>query len=892
MRSHLRLLLIAPLLVVAWFARPLIPSLRAESGTLTTTNTTITYTHGPYFVPNLTDTVGAPDCTVPQSCDDYTLNVNVPAGTDATKQIQVSFAYDQSVDPLAEYDPFVLDANGNVLASNTSGASPSTVRIPAVSGTYTVRADPWNPSGETFTATISLIDKPSTTNLPPDAATAYTGIAPRYNDFAVPSSLGGGGAGEPSIGVNWNTGKAMYIAGLQTFQVGFNDSTSPATATWRDVSAPTTSKTSLDPILFTDHTYGRTFVSQLTGQDSLSAFTDNDGLTWTPSQGGGIPSGVDHQTVGGGPYASGLPVPSAAAATGYKNAFYYCSQDIAAAFCARSDNGGLTFGAGVPIYNLTQCSGIHGHVKVAADGTVYVPNRNCGGKQAVVVSTDNGTTWSVRPIPDSTPAIGNDPAVGIASDGTIYFGYQDSDGHARIAVSHDKGLTWSKSVDVGALAGIQNSLFPAVVAGDGSRAAFAFLGTTTSGDFQSQPYFNGVWYVYVATTYDGGKTWSLVNATPNDPVQRGSACISGTTCSNTPDDRNLLDFIGIDTDAQGRVLVAYADGCINQCVAGTGTYDPSNTAQSQQSQLNSFSALASIARQSGGNSLFAKYDTAQPARPAKPSLTATQAAAGGPVTLSWQPPDNGGSPIIRYTVLRGTSPSTIKPYVVVGLHTNYTDTKVSGGPYYYSVKAQNAIGWSSPADPVRPAVTNAKPMCTLPGQTVVGDPSGDQVGAPANAGLDVQNVYVAEPAGGNNLAVTLQVGDLSTLGPNQQWRVFWDNADGSGNRWYVGMDTDPTGKPSFIYGQNFGVASPVKYAPGVQETVNPALSGSTYNPADGTITVVVPKDQVGSPAAGSSLGSVQARTFAGSGDVTATSSTAIDTSSFGSYAVVGNSYCG
>ncbi len=65
-------------------------------------------------------------------------------------------------------------------------------------------------------------------------------------------------------------------------------------------------------------------------------------------------------------------------------------------FCARSDDGGLTFGAGVPIYNLTQCSGIHGHVKVAPDGTVYVPNRGCGATQAVVVSADNGLTWAVQ----------------------------------------------------------------------------------------------------------------------------------------------------------------------------------------------------------------------------------------------------------------------------------------------------------------------------------------------------------------------------------------------------------------------------------------------------------------------------------------------------------------
>jgi hypothetical protein len=884
-------------LTIGWFARPMIPTVNADSGTLSTTNTTLTYTHGPFFVANMTDQAGPPVCTAPDICDDYGLNVDVPAGTDSTQQINVTFTYDQSTDPLVDFDLFVLNSQGNIIASNTSGVSPSTVVIPAISGSYTVRADPWFPGGETYTGTISLVPKATTSSPPPSDAAAQSSTAPpRFQDYPVPSSLGGNGAGEPSIGVNWNTGNDMYVAGLQTFRVGFDDSTSPAAASWKDVSALTTSKTSLDPILYTDRTYGRTFVSQLTGQDSLTEFTDNDGTSWTPSQGGGIPSGADHQTIGAGPYSSSLPSPSTALLTGFKDAVYYCSQDIASAFCARSDNGGLTFGAGVPIYNMTTCAGIHGHVKVAPDGTVYVPARSCSGKQAVAVSTDDGTTWTVRQIPDSTAAIGNDPSVGIATDGTVYFGYQGADGHARVAISHDRGTTWTKSVDVGALAGVQGSVFPAVVAGDPSRASFAFLGTQMGGDFQSQANFNGVWYLYNATTYDGGKTWSLANLTPNDPVQRGSICISGTlVCNRTPDDRNLLDFIGSDIDSHGNVNIAYADGCISStCVNGTGTYDSSNTAQSQQSQLNDFTALASISRQSGGLPLFSKFDPAGiPSVPARPRLSATQTAVGGPVTLSWKAPDNGGSAITNYYIYKGTSPGSEKVYQNVGTHLSYQDTKIKKGvTYYYYLVAKNAVGSSQPSPEVSPVVSNSKPMCTLPGQQVVTDNSGDQVGAPSNADLDILGVYAAEPANTNDLAISMQVSDLSSAGAGHQWRLYWDYADQSGNRWYVGMDTGPTGTPSFIYGTNYGVSSPVKYAPGTQETSNPALAGSGYNPDTGIVTIVVPKDQVGSPAPGSTLPNVQGRTFSGQGDVTATNTLAVDTSSFGTYGVVGNSYCG
>ncbi|MBA3525239.1 MAG: hypothetical protein H0T85_11985, partial [Geodermatophilaceae bacterium] len=287
----------------------------------------------------------------------------------------------------------------------------------------------------------------------------------------------------------------------------------------------------------------------------------------------------------------------------YPDAVYYCSQDIADALCSRSRDGGVTFGAAVPIYNLLDCGGLHGHVVVAPDGTVYVPNKGCGGSQAVAVSEDNGLTWSVRKVPGSTPG-DTDPSVGIGANGTIYFGYQNSDGHPRIAVSHDKGLTWENDQDVGTTFGLQNVVFPAVVAGDDDRAAFSYLGTPTGGNYQATS-FTGLWHTYVSTTYDGGRSWVTTDTTPTDPVQKGSICTAGTTCGQN---RNLLDFIGITVDAQGRPLVGYADGCTGACATG----GPQN-----------FDALATIARQSSGLRLFAAFDPA-------PDLTVTALTVSSP----------------------------------------------------------------------------------------------------------------------------------------------------------------------------------------------------------------------------------------------------------------------
>jgi len=142
-------------------------------------------------------------------------------------------------------------------------------------------------------------------------------------------------------------GVAFFTANLNEYRVDFNDCSSPATTNWTDVTSPVETVNTLDPIGACDHFGaahpGRVFQSQLAGATSLMAYSDNDGASWTQSQGSGQPAGVDHQTVGEGPYnTSATPPPPPHPL--YANAVYYCSQDIATAFCARSDDGGLTFG--------------------------------------------------------------------------------------------------------------------------------------------------------------------------------------------------------------------------------------------------------------------------------------------------------------------------------------------------------------------------------------------------------------------------------------------------------------------------------------------------------------------------------------------------------------------
>jgi hypothetical protein len=612
-------LLVATFVVAAILSMPFGNSLAAGAGTLNPADGAFVIWRGAALggaSPN-----GEATCVEGINCDSFTLTLNGTPEQWAGKKVKVNIAWTL---PTNDYDFYIHKGSVTGPEVANSGEAPPVISEsaeidPATAGTgvFTVRVVYFTAAGVadqfTGTATVEFKNPGGVEPTPPPVSTAEP---PTYRIHTPPSTLGQG-AGEPTVGINWNTGNAMFIAGLQTLRVSF-DPANPAASTWVNKSAPTTSVTTFDPILFTDPRTNRTFVSQLLPTKiSLMAFTDNDGETWTPSQGAGINSGVDHQTLGGGPYArnpdgslKGLAVQRPGPDLKiYPNAVYYASQDIGVAEIARSDDGGFTFGVAIPMYDITQCGGLHGHIKVAPDGTVYVPNKSCGGEQAVVVSEDNGLTWAVRRVPGSSSGR-TDPSVGIGSDGTVYFGYANGDGTARVAVSRDKGRTWEHIQDVGAQLGVKNTVFPAVAAGDGDRAAFFFLGSTTpgaqgTGTDQTAPFFDGQWYGFIATTYDRGQSWVTVNATPNDPVQRGVICTNGTTCPSGT--RNLLDFNDMEVDKQGRVVAAFADGCVTaQCIQGVDRDGDGRLTRFD----NDGTDRGTIIRQATGLGLFAAYDPA------------------------------------------------------------------------------------------------------------------------------------------------------------------------------------------------------------------------------------------------------------------------------------------
>ncbi len=748
---------------------------------------------------------------------------------------------------------------------------------------YTLIGNAACESVPTPTPTPTASPTPTGSPTPTPSPTPTTG--PRYLVYQPPAGMGTGAA-EPTIGVNHKTGKVMYLAGLQTLRVTFDSCTQGAL--WEDVSATSTSQRTLDPILYTDNLKStvrndRTFVSQLAGKASLLAYTDNDGGTngkalgdWTQSQGSGVNSGVDHQSIGGGPFAA--PLTRDPNGVLYPHAIYYCSQDIADAYCALSLDGGQTFGPAVPIYTAAQCGGLHGSPQVDPDGTVYVPNKSCGGKQALVVSENNGATWTIRPVPTST--VGRwDPFVGITKNGVLYFGYGAQNGRPRVAVSHDKGLNWTNDKLVGTTFGtngVRDTAFPTVVAGDDDRAAFAFLGTTNPGA-------NAVWSLYIAHTYDSGQTWTTVNATGSDPVQRGTICSGGTLgCPNG--DRNLLDFNDVTVDAEGRVLAGIADGCIGPCVQNTP---------------NSFTALATIARQSGGKRLFAQFDPPDPSVPSSPVLTTARRDSFG-VHLAWTEPDNGGSTLSEYRVYRKADGVATVEELIATLpagDNDYTDRDVdSVVTYRYRVKALNGVGESSDCAPlVLPINAGPADPCTAPGVEVLTDPAGDAV-PPLNVAdirsLSVSELYDPANPSANKLTFTLKMNGGGPLPPNAQWYIIWKRLNvGANDREFVAMKTNPPGtvlSPAFKYGE---ISAPSVNAP---TDVGDADSG-TYDSATGTITITISNSKIENISPGQTLSNLEVRVFNrgdASGVLPITQAAAQDFSTFGvQYQLVGNFFC-
>ena len=223
------------------------------------------------------------------------------------------------------------------------------------------------------------------------------------------------------------------------------------------------------------------------------------------------------------------------------------------------------------------------------------------------------------------------------------------------------------------------------------------------------PNFAGTWYPYMATTYDGGQSWTVVRA-DNDPllgvgvknpVQQGVICTEGTLCpAGPPNTRNLLDFNELAVDSRGRIVAVYADGCHTDNASSNGALHPCMTQPDNHPTLttrfqNQGNARLTIIRQRDGRRLFGAFDTGGPAPPLSPPVFIGESRRG--YNLRWATPGNGGSPLTVYRIYRGTGGG--KEQLIAEVNANehrYFDRRMfkSDDAMYYKVTAVNIHGES------------------------------------------------------------------------------------------------------------------------------------------------------------------------------------------------------
>src|SRR6185437_4970413 len=152
--------------------------------------------------------------------------------------------------------------------------------------------------------------------------------------------------------------------------------------------------------------------------------------------------------------------------------------------------------------------------------------------------------------------------------------------------------------------------------------------------------------------------------------------------------------------------------------------------------------------------------------------------------------------------------------------------------------------------------------------------NGSRTAAPSN--LDLTGASLANGPN-NTLIATINLRSLRSLsapaslgGPDASWLMRWTvvrpGATGNGNIYYVGMDNNAgaggSGKPTFFAGDTAGIppasaAEHTKYLSYPQTHVLSAPQAS-YDPGSGTITMTIPRSDVGSPSDGTALYSIAA----------------------------------
>ena len=428
---------------------------------------------------------------------------------------------------------------------------------------------------------------------------------------------------EPSIGIT-SSGCMFFIAMEKPMRsCDYGES-------WENTADITQAPFTSDPYGWVDPVTDRVFNIHMMGlATTWIGWSDDDGESWlgNPYDSGPIPLN-DHIKLGSGPWTDSGYGGLGQLSPLYSEAVYFCYNKLAGIFCYTSYDGGATFPTGGQIYGLaTSDGGLHGAITTAPDGTVYVTPRVA--IPAIIFSKDNGLTWDTREMGQDalTPNPRKNSEVATDSESNAYHVWTGADQGIYMARSTDSGDTWdSESLRISP-AGVISTTFPQTDAGDPGRIAITYLGSenvsllnTTdidgnnwngNGHYAPSGVHYHLYVTYSLNALDENPTFHTYRVS-DDPVQIGSMCLNSGDC-RTDDggsNRNLLDFNDLTIDLDGRVYIAFADGCIDACATG-------NNSQPEDSRA----GRGSVYFMANGPSLYVdKGDLVSPVSPPAESL--------------------------------------------------------------------------------------------------------------------------------------------------------------------------------------------------------------------------------------------------------------------------------
>ena len=567
-------------LLLAGVARAAVPS----SGTLTPASGTLTYTAGPFTSVNPSPQLGTPDCDLfPGSCDEYLLTTDISAAylaanPDHVVTIKVQWPVAQN-----DFDVYLQDAgSGQTLQNSASNSDPEVIRFTPLPGVhqYKILALAFTTAAESFTGTITL-------GAPPEDGTRVGAYVAGADVFTCNVHLTGqatlfdhGGDSEPGCAYDpdgnlWVTSNAGLGGGIGLWKVAAGDACS-ASPVFRNSPDQGAGGGDTDVIVAPEQNL-LGFYNIYTSSLSLANITSSTSL-----------DGGD--TFVATPVSDPVPVNDRQWNAAYgANTLYLSWRSLNTGnqlFCARSDDGGLTFGAPIPVYDdvvgaalSTQLGNMAADTRPGAnaplaagpdgEGNVYhgyiltTQDASAGHKIYVAVSRDFGVTWTSHLVYAAPPGGSLDHIfswLAVDRAGNVYTAWCDSRDiyySASTDIRTSTTPTWSQPVRVNNGPLTKTCTLPMLEAGSAGRIVFGFYGTSALGS--QPPLSDGAqWHYFQARTNNALDAVPVIEQmqVSDHVMHTGRVCEDGINCDCC---RELYECQELAIDPRdGSTLLTYA----------------------------------------------------------------------------------------------------------------------------------------------------------------------------------------------------------------------------------------------------------------------------------------------------------------------------------------------